>query len=168
MFLCIFPTYFFPRYPKIIPIFSRKNYFKSHSTLKLFFFLFNTDETQLFNFSYVLHVNRVFHACIHDTRLIANYYVDRFRLFLFGKIRREWIMSKVRLGMIDSYLCEFVWRKRNEKGHNFGQIFLDIRGPTPFEDMIFYLWTDSNEICTRYVKLKINHILFMKFFRFSI
>ena len=39
-----------------------------------------------------------------------------------------------------------------------------LRGPTPFEDMIFYLWSDSNEICTAYVKLKINHILFMKFF----
>ena len=39
-----------------------------------------------------------------------------------------------------------------------------LRGPTPFEDMIFYLWTDSNEICTAYVKLKINHILFMKRF----
>ena len=32
--------------------------------------------------------------------------------------------------------------------------------------MIFYLWTDSNEICTAYVKLKINHILFMKIFDF--
>ena len=39
-----------------------------------------------------------------------------------------------------------------------------LRGPTPFEDMIFYLWTDSNEICTAYVKLKINHILFLKNF----
>ena len=39
-----------------------------------------------------------------------------------------------------------------------------LRGPTPFEDMIFYLWTDSNEICTAYVKLKINHILFVKNF----
>ena len=29
-----------------------------------------------------------------------------------------------------------------------------LRRPTPFEDMIFYLWTDSNEICTAYVKLK--------------
>ena len=43
-----------------------------------------------------------------------------------------------------------------------------LRGPTPFEDMIFYLWTDSNKICTAYVKLKINHILFMKNFWFSI
>ena len=43
-----------------------------------------------------------------------------------------------------------------------------LRGPTPFEDMIFYLWADSNEICTAYVKLKINHILFMKNFWFSI
>ena len=41
---------------------------------------------------------------------------------------------------------------------------LELRASTPFEDMIFYLWTDSNEICTAYVKLKINHILFMKFF----
>ena len=39
-----------------------------------------------------------------------------------------------------------------------------LRGPTPFEDMIFYLWTDSNEICTAYVKLRINHILFVKNF----
>ena len=29
-------------------------------------------------------------------------------------------------------------------------------GSTPFEDMIFYLWSDSNDICTAYVKLKIN------------
>ena len=33
---------------------------------------------------------------------------------------------------------------------------LHLRGSTPFEDMIFYLWTDSNEICTAYVKLKIS------------
>ena len=43
-----------------------------------------------------------------------------------------------------------------------------LRGPTPFEDMIFYLFTDSNEICTAYVNLKINHILFVKNFWFSI
>ena len=43
-----------------------------------------------------------------------------------------------------------------------------LRGPTRFEDMNFYLWTDSNEICTAYVKLKINHILFVKIFLFSI
>ena len=41
---------------------------------------------------------------------------------------------------------------------------ISLRGPTPFEDMIFYLWTDCNEICTAYVKLKINHILFVKIF----
>ena len=41
-----------------------------------------------------------------------------------------------------------------------------LRGPTPFEHMIFYLWTNSNEICTAYVKLKINHILFLKIFDF--
>ena len=39
-----------------------------------------------------------------------------------------------------------------------------LRGPTPFEDMIFYLWTDSNEICTAYVKLNSNHIVFMRIF----
>ena len=43
-----------------------------------------------------------------------------------------------------------------------------LRGSTPFEDMIFYLWTDLYEICTAYVKLEINHIIFMKNFRFSI
>ena len=48
---------------------------------------------------------------------------------------------------------------------NFTQF--PLRGPTPFEDMIFYLWTDSTEICTAYVKLKINHILFLKNFWFS-
>ena len=31
-----------------------------------------------------------------------------------------------------------------------------LRGSTPFQDMIFYLWTDSYEIFTAYVKLKIN------------
>ena len=40
----------------------------------------------------------------------------------------------------------------------------NLRGPTPFEEMIFYIRTDSNEICTEYVKLKINHILFLKNF----
>ena len=42
--------------------------------------------------------------------------------------------------------------------------FYPLRGPTPFEDMIFYLWTDSNEICTAYVKLNSEHILFMRIF----
>ena len=40
----------------------------------------------------------------------------------------------------------------------------ELRGPTPFEEMIFYLWTDSNEICTAYVKLNSKHILFMRIF----
>ena len=40
----------------------------------------------------------------------------------------------------------------------------NLRGPTPFEDMIFYLWTDSNEICTAFVKLNSEHILFMRIF----
>ena len=43
-----------------------------------------------------------------------------------------------------------------------------LRGPTPFEDMIFYLWTDSNETCTSYVKLNSKHILFVRIFWFSI
>ena len=47
---------------------------------------------------------------------------------------------------------------------NFIQEILLLRGPTPFEDMIFYLWTDSNEICTAYVKLNSKHILFMRIF----
>ena len=41
---------------------------------------------------------------------------------------------------------------------------INLRGPTPFEDMIFYLWTDSNEICTAYVKSNSKHILFMRIF----
>ena len=45
-------------------------------------------------------------------------------------------------------------------------VMMVLREPTHFEDMIFYLWTDSNEICTAYVKLKINHILFLKIFDF--
>ena len=43
-------------------------------------------------------------------------------------------------------------------------ILLYLRGPTPFEDMIFYLWTDSYEICTVYVKLNSKHILFVRNF----
>ena len=43
-----------------------------------------------------------------------------------------------------------------------------LRGPTPSEDMIFYLWTDSNEICKAYVKLNSKHILFIRIFLFSI
>ena len=41
---------------------------------------------------------------------------------------------------------------------------INLRGPTPFEDMIFYLWTDSNKICTAYVKLYSKYILFMRIF----
>ena len=41
-----------------------------------------------------------------------------------------------------------------------------LRGLTPFEDMIFYLWTDSNEIGTAYTKLNYKHILFMRIFDF--
>ena len=35
-------------------------------------------------------------------------------------------LSQVRLGMIDSYLCEFVWKKQNKKDQYFEQILLDI------------------------------------------
>ena len=41
---------------------------------------------------------------------------------------------------------------------------IELRGPTPFEDMIFYLWTDSSQIITAYLKLNSKHILFMRFF----
>ena len=60
---------------------------------------------------------------------------------------------------------KFLWSPRLWVGWRWELI---LRGPTPFEDMIFYLWTDSNEICTAYVKLKIYHILFVKNFWFSI
>ena len=43
-----------------------------------------------------------------------------------------------------------------------------IKGTDPFWGHDFYLWTDSNEICTAYGKLKINHILFVKNFWSSI
>ena len=33
-------------------------------------------------------------------------------------------LSKVRIGMIDSYLCEFVRRKRNKKDQYFGTNFV--------------------------------------------
>ena len=42
--------------------------------------------------------------------------------------------------------------------------FYNLTGPTPFQRVIFYLWTDLNEICTAYVKS--NSILFMIFFFF--
>ena len=43
----------------------------------------------------------------------------------------------------------------------------DIKGTDPFwgHDFLF-IWTDSNEICTAYVKLNSKHILFMRFFYF--
>ena len=41
---------------------------KIYSTLKLFFPIQHRRELN-FNFPYILHVNRVFQACIHDTRL---------------------------------------------------------------------------------------------------
>ena len=47
--------------------------------------------------------------------------------------------------------------------HRFSHVSILLRGPTPLKDMIFYLWTDSNEICTAYVKLKINPILLKNF-----
>ena len=37
-----------------------------------------------------------------------------------------------------------------------------LRGSTPFEDMIFYLRTDSNEICSAYAKLKINDTIILE------
>ena len=40
--------------------FEKKKYLENYTTLKFFFFLFNTEETQTFNFLYDLHVNGVF------------------------------------------------------------------------------------------------------------
>ena len=56
MFLCIFPTYFFPRNPKIITIFLPKKLFKKLFNFEVIIFLFNTDETQtlIFRMFYML------------------------------------------------------------------------------------------------------------------
>ena len=69
-----FSNVFFSRNPKIITILSRKNYLRRNSTLKLFF-SYSTLMKLNFNFSYVFHVNRVFHSYIHystfhDTNII--------------------------------------------------------------------------------------------------
>ena len=45
---------------------------------------------------------------------------------------------------------------------------LKLKGSTPFQGVIFYLWTDLDEICTAYVKLNSNSILFVKFFWISV
>ena len=54
----------------MITLFS--NFFLKLFNLEVIFFLLNTEETQTWNFLYVVHVNRVFQACIHD-----GYQVDR-------------------------------------------------------------------------------------------
>ena len=41
-----------------------------------------------------------------------------------------------------------------------------LRGSTPFQGVIFYLWTDLDEICTVCVKLNSNSTLFVQFFFF--
>ena len=41
-----------------------------------------------------------------------------------------------------------------------------VKWSDPFSGMIFYLWTDLNDICTAYVKLNSNSILFVIFFLF--
>ena len=41
---------------------------------------------------------------------------------------------------------------------------MKLRGYTPFQGVIFYLWTDLDEICTVYIKLNSNSILFANFF----
>ena len=69
MFLCIFPTYFFPRNPKIIAIFSRKKIFKKLFSIEVIFFYSTLMKLNL-QFFVCLHVNRVFRACIHDTNII--------------------------------------------------------------------------------------------------
>ena len=78
--------------------------------------------------------------------------IDRFFFILFGSKFFFYFHG-------NCSVCWGVWAFDNTTPTGYC-----LRGPTPFEDMIFYLWTDSNEICTAYVKLKINHILFMKNF----
>ena len=56
----------------------------------------------------------------------------------------SWIEMENHVKISYIVLCNHVWS--HLKGDR----------STPIEEMIFYLWTDSNEICTSYVKLKIN------------
>ena len=46
----------------------------------------------------------------------------------------------------------------------FNTISFNLRGSTPFQGVIFYLWTDLNEICTAYIKLNSKIFLFVDFF----
>ena len=62
MFFMHFSNLLFPRNPKIITIFSRKNYSKLFNFENIFF-LFNTDETQTLIF-------RVFYMLIEYFRLV--------------------------------------------------------------------------------------------------
>ena len=68
MFFAFFQRTFFQGIRKW-NIFSRKNNLKNYSTLKVFFPIQHWWNSN-FNFSSVLHVNRVFYACIHDTNII--------------------------------------------------------------------------------------------------
>ena len=47
-------------------------------------------------------------------------------------------------------------------GLHMSGIFL--RGSTPFQVVIFYLWTDLNEICTAYVEMNSKIFMFMELF----
>ena len=54
-------------------------------------------------------------------------------------------------------LCPEKLRKKNSGSKG-------LRGSTPFQGVIFYLWTDLNDICTAYVKLNSKIFLFMELF----
>ena len=43
------------------------------------------------------------------------------------------------------------------------RLTLNLRGPTTFEDMIFYLWTDSKEMCTAMASLSYGRIFCLEF-----
>ena len=46
--------------------------------------------------------------------------------------------------------------------------YASLRGSTSFQGVIFYLWTDFDEICTVYVKLNSYSIFFMQIFWISV
>ena len=118
MFLCIFPTFFFPRNPKIITIFFPKKIFKYLFNFEIIFFLFNSDVTQTLIF-------RMFCMLIEYFMLVFMIPVDSSNksidldYFALGKLEEN-ELSKVRLGMIESYLDLLV---RVEETKQKGPIF---------------------------------------------
>ena len=67
-------------------------------------------------------------------------------------------IGKLHLHACLQYLCnnnlDYTGHKKHIHSTLLRAAVHGLRGSTPFEDMIFYLWTDSNEICTAYVKLR--------------